>query len=174
MSWFFGRKKSTDQKYLLSAHSYNGFIVAYQKSFLLKGDKIWTISNFKKDRLTYIAKDPPADMFSPTRYTYNTVAERSDPETWEYKLGYSSEKEGHDVRELIKLLKQIGEMQTGYSQVLLFKFDDYHLIHISWTSERTHGTVLGERSALFRYGKILNIPKKIRFHCISEFYRVRE
>ena len=174
MTRLFGRKKSSEQKYLLSAHSYNGFIVAYQKSFLLQGDKIQTISNFKKDRLTYMSKDDNAKMFSPTRYTYNTAAESSDPETWEYDLGYSSEKEGHDVRELIDLLKQMGEMQTGYSQILLFKFDDYHLIHISWTSERTHGTVLGERSALFRYGKILDIPKKISFCCIAEFYRLEE
>lgn len=167
----FKKTDSAEKKYLICAHAYNGFIVAYKKSFLLQGDSIKAVSSHRADRLTYLSKDNNYEYLYPKRFVYQVVAESADPETWEYDRRDSSD-DDHTVNDLIEILKKTDDLLTGYLEILLYEFDEYRLMYISKTDQKGHGLFLGERSFLFRAGKMLVLPKKVSFINVAEFFRV--
>ncbi|MBR3469301.1 MAG: hypothetical protein IKH28_06365 [Lachnospiraceae bacterium] len=56
----------------------------------------------------------------------------------------------------------------------IYEFDGYKIVYECNTDQDGHGLVLDQKSALFREGSELKLPKNVMMTSFREFYRLSE
>ncbi|MCR5149110.1 MAG: hypothetical protein K6C35_09125 [Eubacterium sp.] len=157
-------------KYLIEAGADNGFVPVFRAYFAIEGDAFHVIREgvFWKNKCNNEYK-----YFDPSYYSINVTADSDDPETWSFSQSY--DKDGpFDKKEIIDLFRKMKIKRTKYFFLNIREFDGYRIVYACNTDQDGHGTVLDQKSAFYRNGKEVKIPKKTQFTSIRGFYRLEE
>ena len=157
-------------KYLIEAGADNGFVPVYRAYFALEGDAFHVMREgvYSKNKYKNDYK-----YFDPSYYTVNVITENDDPATWSFAQNY--DKDGPiDKKEIIDLFIRTKIKRTKYFFLNIHDFDGYRMVYACNTDQNGHGTVLEQKSALFKDGKEIKIPKKTRLTCIRGFYKLAD
>ncbi len=157
-------------KYLIEAGADNGFIPVFRAYFALEGDAFHVMREgvYEKNKYKNDYK-----YFDPSYYTVNVITENDDPATWSFAQSY--DKDGPiDKKEIIDLFIRMKIKRTKYFFLNIRDFDSYRMVYACNTDQNGHGTVLEQKSALFKDGKEIKIPKKTRLTSIRGFYKLAD
>ena len=157
-------------KYLLYAGADNGFIAAYRGYFALDGNGFHVM----RESVFYKTKDRGNyESFKPSRLSVDVTTNGEDPKTWEFRPR-STDKENFDKEAIIDLARRMNVKCTKYFFFHIYEFDGYKIVYECNTDQDGHGLVLDQKSALFREGSELKLPKDVMMTSFREFYRLSE